>query len=111
MNLVENEICTNFQCDQTKCLQTSLVCDGIVDCIDETDEKDCDNFHEGWCKQQFTPPTLSLNSPIGRFQHSKMHLLARSFLLNSPFEYNEHCPIFSLSICNPNMGSILLFEN
>lgn len=31
-NSVDNEICTNFQCDQTKCIQTSLVCDGVIDC-------------------------------------------------------------------------------
>lgn len=46
---VDNEICTNFQCDETKCIQNSLVCDGVIDCIDEADEKDCENVHEGSC--------------------------------------------------------------
>lgn len=75
--LDEDEIClsgTEFQCDQTKCILSAQVCDGIfnrkkrsidwtrkkihlflfhhinagiVDCYDGTDEKNCDNIHEG----------------------------------------------------------------
>lgn len=48
--IVDNEICTGFLCDQNKCLPKALVCDGVIDCpLDETDEKDCDNIHEGLC--------------------------------------------------------------
>lgn len=57
-NLVDNEICTNFSCDQTKCIPHSLVCDGVIDCIDETDERDCDNIHEGWCGSRNAPISL-----------------------------------------------------
>lgn len=48
----DNEICiagTEFQCDETKCILSTQVCDGIVDCLDNTDERDCENVHEGWC--------------------------------------------------------------
>lgn len=48
----DNEICiagTEFQCDETKCILSTQVCDGIVDCVDNTDERDCENVHEGWC--------------------------------------------------------------
>lgn len=57
---VDNEICTNFQCDQNKCISTALVCDGILDCLDQSDEKDCENVHEGWCDPMNGAPAASI---------------------------------------------------
>lgn len=67
----DNEICiegTEFQCDETKCILSSQVCDGIVDCLDNTDEKECENIHEGWCSPNNTSTIV------------KMHGVSQSFL-------------------------------
>ena len=36
--------CSGFKCDTTRCLDSSVKCDGIFNCIDKTDEADCRKF-------------------------------------------------------------------
>lgn len=45
----DNDLCldSEFLCDQTKCILLAQVCDSVVDCYDNSDERDCDNFHQG----------------------------------------------------------------
>lgn len=36
-----NPVCEHFQCTNGDCISSSLRCDGIADCIDDSDEKNC----------------------------------------------------------------------
>ncbi|BFG03364.1 uncharacterized protein DMAD_02643 [Drosophila madeirensis] len=42
MIAASNPRCDGFQCDQNRCLPTEYVCDGHLDCMDQTDEGSCD---------------------------------------------------------------------
>lgn len=33
--------CAEFPCDKNRCISTKYVCDGVVDCFDQTDELNC----------------------------------------------------------------------
>lgn len=77
MQIVDNEICSGFMCDQNKCLPKALVCDGVIDCpIDETDEKDCDNIHEGSCNSHIVlrshTPNVYIENNTKNFQNSTL---------------------------------------
>ncbi|XP_001361394.4 uncharacterized protein Corin [Drosophila pseudoobscura] len=42
MIAASNPRCDGFQCDQNRCLPMEYVCDGHLDCMDQTDEGSCD---------------------------------------------------------------------
>lgn len=36
-----NPICEGYKCDNNRCIPTEYVCDGNLDCMDQTDENNC----------------------------------------------------------------------
>ncbi|KAM8714226.1 hypothetical protein ACLKA7_014377 [Drosophila subpalustris] len=42
-----NPECDGFLCDQNRCLPSDYVCDGNLDCMDQTDEGNCPRCQEG----------------------------------------------------------------
>lgn len=47
MIAARNPICNGFLCDQTRCIPNEYVCDGHLDCMDQTDESKCDRCESG----------------------------------------------------------------
>ncbi|XP_055853565.1 uncharacterized protein LOC129917171 isoform X2 [Episyrphus balteatus] len=47
MIAARNPVCSGFLCDQTRCIPNEYVCDGHLDCMDQTDESKCDRCDSG----------------------------------------------------------------
>ncbi|XP_028916974.1 low-density lipoprotein receptor class A domain-containing protein 3 isoform X1 [Ornithorhynchus anatinus] len=57
----------NFMCSNGRCIPGAWQCDGLPDCFDESDEKECPK-HKSKCGPTFFPCANGVHCIIGRFR-------------------------------------------
>lgn len=104
----KNPTCSGFLCDQRRCIPRDWMCDGHVDCLDQTDEFQCDMCGNGTiycggtrCMSQKHVCDGVADCPYGQDERNcseckgrEIYLLTR-FLL---FIHNTHTLLLSSSV-------------
>ncbi|KII72827.1 Low-density lipoprotein receptor-related protein 6 [Thelohanellus kitauei] len=89
--------CAGFQCASSECLTNNVMCNGIIDCLDGTDENNCSKIcqeSEHLCKTDCLPKNILCPAYKYKFMYGIVSDEIRD-INNTPKDYSV--PIISLS--------------